>query len=46
MLDGEGRGAVTVDFGIENVFDKAYTKRFASLLEEGRSYVAKVSYEW
>lgn len=44
--DGQGLGAVTVDFGIENVFDKAYTKRFASLLEEGRSYVAKVSYQW
>lgn len=37
---------LTVDLGIDNVFDKAYTKRFATLKEEGRSYVARVSYKW
>jgi hemoglobin/transferrin/lactoferrin receptor protein len=37
---------MTVDLGIENLFDTAYTKRYASLFEEGRSYVAKVSMKW
>lgn len=37
---------LTVDFGIENLFDKEYQKRFATLNEEGRSYVARVSYKW
>jgi hemoglobin/transferrin/lactoferrin receptor protein len=37
---------LTVDLGIENIFDKAYSRRFATLLEEGRSYVARVSYQW
>lgn len=37
---------LTVDLGVENLFDEAYTKRFASLLEEGRSYVARISYQW
>ena len=44
--DGQGLGAISVDFGIENIADKAYTKRFASLLEEGRSFVTRVSYQW
>ena len=43
---GQGLDALTVDFGIENIADKAYTKRFASLLEEGRSFVTRVSYQW
>jgi hemoglobin/transferrin/lactoferrin receptor protein len=37
---------LTFDVGVENVFDKAYTKRFITLFEEGRSYVARVSYQW
>ena len=40
------RGSFTVDLGVENIFDKTYTKRFASLMEEGRSFVAKVAYQW
>ncbi|MBG28925.1 MAG: hypothetical protein CMI31_02830 [Opitutae bacterium] len=44
--ENEGLESLTIDLGIDNVFDKAYTKRFASLLEEGRSFVAKVSYEF
>ena len=44
--DSAGLDALTVDLGVENVFDKAYTKRFASLLEEGRSFTARVSYSW
>ena len=42
----QGAGSVTLDLGLENVFDKDYTKRFASLKEEGRSIAAKLSYEW
>jgi len=37
---------LTLDFGIENIFDKRYSKRFASLPEEGRNFAAKVSYKW
>lgn len=37
---------LTVDVGVENVFDQAYARRFATLFEEGRSYVARVSYQW
>jgi len=44
--DDKGLESLTVDVGVDNVFDKAYTKRFASLLEEGRSYGVKVSYKW
>ena len=44
--DDKGLESLTVDVGVDNVFDKAYTKRFASLLEEGRSYVVRVSYKW
>jgi hemoglobin/transferrin/lactoferrin receptor protein len=41
-----GNESLIIDLGIENLTDKAYTKRFASLLEEGRSYVARVAYQW
>jgi hemoglobin/transferrin/lactoferrin receptor protein len=41
-----GNESLIVDLGIENITDKAYTKRFASLLEEGRSYVARLAYQW
>ncbi len=37
---------VTLDFGIENIFDKRYVKRFAALPEEGRNFAARVSYKW
>ena len=40
------RGSFTMDLGVENVFDKTYTKRFSSLKEEGRSFVAKMAYQW
>lgn len=36
----------TLDLGVENVGDEAYVRRFSSLKEEGRSYVAKVTYRW
>lgn len=42
----KGSGSITVDLGVENLFDKDYTKRFASLQEEGRSIAARLSYEW
>ncbi len=38
--------AFTLDLGVENIFDEAYTKRFESLLEEGRSFTAKLAYTW
>ncbi|MBL4666963.1 MAG: TonB-dependent hemoglobin/transferrin/lactoferrin family receptor [Sneathiella sp.] len=37
---------LTLDFGIENIFDKRYSKRFATLPEEGRNFAARVSYKW
>lgn len=43
--DGAFQNA-SVDLGVENLFDKAYSTRYASLLEEGRNYVAKVSLQW
>ena len=36
---------LTVDLGIDNVFDEGY-KASSSLYEEGRSFVAKVTYTW
>ncbi len=44
--DAPGLDTLTVDLGISNIFDKAYTTRFASLLEEGRSYNIRVAYKW
>ncbi len=41
-----GKESLVLDLGVENITDKAYTRRFASLLEEGRSYVARVAYQW
>lgn len=41
-----GFDTLTVDLGISNILDKAYTTRFAELLEEGRSYNIRVAYKW
>lgn len=41
-----GKENLTIDLGVENITDKAYARRFADLLEEGRSYVARVAYQW
>lgn len=43
--EGTSQGP-TLDLGVENLFDKAYSTRYGSLLEEGRSYVAKISMQW
>ena len=37
---------INLNLGVENIFDKAYERRFASLLEEGRSFVLKLSCRW
>ncbi len=37
---------MTLDLGIENVFDKYYTKRFATLPEEGINFAARVTLKW
>jgi hemoglobin/transferrin/lactoferrin receptor protein len=37
---------LTVDLGISNLFDKKYSKRYATLKEEGRSFNVKASYKW
>lgn len=37
---------LTLDLGVDNLFDKAYRKRFATLVEEGRSYNARLSFKW
>ena len=39
-------GELTFDFGIDNIFDKDYSKRYASLMEEGRSYNVRMNYTW
>ncbi|WP_373084034.1 TonB-dependent hemoglobin/transferrin/lactoferrin family receptor [Sneathiella sp.] len=41
-----GLDTLTVDLGISNILDKAYTRTFASLLDEGRSYNIRVAYKW
>lgn len=41
-----GKESLIIDLGIDNITDKAYTKRFATLLEEGRSYGARIAYQW
>lgn len=37
---------MTLDLAVENIFDKHYTKRFASLPEEGVNFAARVSFKW
>ncbi|MDF2366687.1 TonB-dependent hemoglobin/transferrin/lactoferrin family receptor [Sneathiella sp.] len=41
-----GLETLTVDLGVSNILDKAYTTAFATLLEEGRSYNVRVAYKW
>ena len=41
-----GKENLVIDLGVENITDKAYTRRFAGLLEEGRSYGARIAYQW
>ncbi|PHQ67222.1 MAG: hypothetical protein COB93_11285 [Sneathiella sp.] len=41
-----GLESLTLDLGVSNILDKAYTTTFASLLDEGRSYNVRVSYKW
>ncbi|MFC4272591.1 TonB-dependent hemoglobin/transferrin/lactoferrin family receptor [Sneathiella chungangensis] len=42
----KGLETLTVDLGVSNVLDKAYTTAYAGLLEEGRSYNVRVAYKW
>lgn len=44
--DAEDFDTFTFDVGVENLFDKAYTRRFASLPEPGTSFVTRVAYQW
>ncbi len=44
--DQKGLENLTVDLGVDNVMDKAYARRFSTLLEEGRSFVGRVSFKW
>tara|TARA_B100000965_G_scaffold127646_1_gene106172 strand:- start:15501 stop:17417 length:1917 start_codon:yes stop_codon:yes gene_type:complete len=44
--DDPGMESMTVDLGIENLLDKSYAKRYATLRETGRNYVARVNYTW
>ncbi|MZR32276.1 TonB-dependent hemoglobin/transferrin/lactoferrin family receptor [Sneathiella litorea] len=37
---------LTVDLGVSNILDKAYTTAYAGLYEEGRSYNVRVAYKW
>ncbi len=40
------RKKLVIDLGVENIFDKPYQKRTIPLLEEGRSFVARLQYQW
>ena len=44
--DAENLQELTLDLGIENLFDESYTRRFETLLEEGRSFTANLAYQW
>ncbi len=44
--DMPGWGELSLDLGIENIFDKAYARRFSTILEKGRSFAARMSYVW
>lgn len=46
LPSGPGLDTLTVDLGVSNIFDKAYSTAFATLLEEGRSYNVRVAYKW
>lgn len=37
---------VTLNLGIDNIFDKAYTRVFAGSREPGRNYRAQINYKW
>ncbi len=41
-----GFEALRINVGIDNVFDKAYERVFASSLEPGRSYYARLTFSW
>ncbi|MBO0333267.1 TonB-dependent hemoglobin/transferrin/lactoferrin family receptor [Sneathiella sp. CAU 1612] len=42
----KGLDTLTVDLGVSNILDKAYTTAYAGLYEEGRSYNVRVAYKW
>ncbi len=37
---------LTLDLGVDNIFNKSYARVFSSLREEGRSYVGRVTYQF
>jgi hemoglobin/transferrin/lactoferrin receptor protein len=37
---------LTIDLGIDNIFNKRYQNRFATLYQEGRNFGTKVTYKW
>lgn len=40
------RDDITLNLGIDNVFDKAYTRVYGGSYEPGRNYRVRVSYKW
>lgn len=38
--------SLSIDAGIDNLFDEEYARVFSGAFEPGRSYLAKVSYAW
>lgn len=38
--------SLTVDLGVENITDKFYQRRTLPIPEEGRSFVARLQYQW
>ena len=44
--DDSKQDGMLLDLGIENLFDKSYSRRYGSLNEPGRNYVARLNYTW
>ena len=43
---GAGANALTLNLGIDNIFDENYTRVFAGSLEPARNYRVQVNYQW
>lgn len=37
---------LTLDLGVDNIFNKSYARVFSSLKEEGRSYIGRITYQF
>ncbi len=44
--DGAPKSSLTINLGIDNVFDESYERAFSGSIEPGRNYRVQVSYQW